>query len=115
MSHRSVMLGALADGVTQVQGFLEGEDALATVAAFRAMGVRIDGPTGGRCPPSVGSGTDAAGMPMPSVPTPWAAVRPVLAERARAKATVMAGLLCSGKGLLVCGCDVLRPALAAGT
>ncbi len=48
MSHRSVMLGALADGVTQVQGFLEGEDALATVAAFRAMGVRIDGPTGGR-------------------------------------------------------------------
>lgn len=48
MSHRSVMLGALADGVTQVQGFLEGEDALATVAAFRAMGVRIDGPTDGR-------------------------------------------------------------------
>jgi len=48
MSHRSVMLGALADGVTQVQGFLEGEDALATVAAFRAMGVRIDGPPGGR-------------------------------------------------------------------
>ncbi|MGB0379859.1 MAG: 3-phosphoshikimate 1-carboxyvinyltransferase, partial [Luminiphilus sp.] len=40
MSHRSVMLGSLAEGVTRVHGFLEGEDALATVAAFRAMGVR---------------------------------------------------------------------------
>ena len=41
ISHRSIMLGALADGVTRVSGFLEGEDALATVAAFRAMGVQI--------------------------------------------------------------------------
>ena len=47
MSHRSVMLGSLAEGVTRVHGFLEGEDALATVAAFRAMGVRIEGPTNG--------------------------------------------------------------------
>jgi 3-phosphoshikimate 1-carboxyvinyltransferase len=42
MSHRSIMLGALAEGVTRVTGFLEGEDALATLAAFRAMGVDID-------------------------------------------------------------------------
>lgn len=48
MSHRSVMLGALAEGRTEVSGFLEGEDALATVAAFRAMGVRIDGPKAGK-------------------------------------------------------------------
>ena len=48
MSHRSVMLGALAEGRTEVSGFLEGEDALATVAAFRAMGVRIDGLKAGR-------------------------------------------------------------------
>ncbi|MCB1700451.1 MAG: 3-phosphoshikimate 1-carboxyvinyltransferase [Pseudomonadales bacterium] len=47
ISHRSIMLGALADGITRVSGFLEGEDALATVAAFRAMGVRIDGPVDG--------------------------------------------------------------------
>src|SRR6056300_347356 len=47
ISHRSIMLGALAEGTTRVSGFLEGEDALATVAAFRAMGVRIDGPEGG--------------------------------------------------------------------
>ena len=44
ISHRSIMLGALAEGVTQVSGFLEGEDCLATLGAFRAMGVRIDGP-----------------------------------------------------------------------
>lgn len=41
------MLGALARGTTQITGFLEGEDALATVAAFRAMGVEIEGPVGG--------------------------------------------------------------------
>jgi len=44
ISHRSIMLGALAEGTTRVSGFLEGEDALATVAAFRAMGVNIEGP-----------------------------------------------------------------------
>ena len=44
ISHRSIMLGALAEGTTRVSGFLEGEDALATLAAFRAMGVQIEGP-----------------------------------------------------------------------
>jgi 3-phosphoshikimate 1-carboxyvinyltransferase len=48
ISHRSVMLGALAEGVTPISGFLEGEDSLATLRAFRQMGVRIDGPDGGR-------------------------------------------------------------------
>lgn len=48
ISHRSVMLGALAEGVTEVSGFLEGEDCLATIGAFRAMGVRIDGPRDSR-------------------------------------------------------------------
>jgi len=48
MSHRSIMLGALAIGTTRVTGFLEGEDALATVAAFRDMGVQIEGPQDGQ-------------------------------------------------------------------
>lgn len=48
MSHRSIMLGALAQGDTHVSGFLEGDDALATVAAFRQMGVEIDGPHDGK-------------------------------------------------------------------
>ncbi|MFV0276049.1 MAG: 3-phosphoshikimate 1-carboxyvinyltransferase [Parahaliea sp.] len=47
VSHRAIMLGAIAEGTTRVSGFLEGEDALATVTAFRAMGVRIDGPEDG--------------------------------------------------------------------
>jgi cyclohexadieny/prephenate dehydrogenase / 3-phosphoshikimate 1-carboxyvinyltransferase len=48
ISHRSIMLGALADGVTSVEGFLEGEDALATLQVFRDLGVRIEGPERGR-------------------------------------------------------------------
>ena len=48
ISHRSVMLGALADGVTHVTGLLEGDDVLCTLAAFRAMGVLAKGPAQGR-------------------------------------------------------------------
>jgi len=48
ISHRSIMFGSIAEGVTEISGFLEGEDALATVAAFRAMGVHIEGPVDGR-------------------------------------------------------------------
>ncbi len=48
ISHRSIMLGSLAEGVTEVEGFLEGEDALATLQAFRDMGVVIEGPLHGR-------------------------------------------------------------------
>jgi 3-phosphoshikimate 1-carboxyvinyltransferase len=48
ISHRSVMLGSLAEGTTRVTGLLEGEDVLCTLAAFRAMGVRAQGPDNGR-------------------------------------------------------------------
>ncbi len=48
ISHRSVMLGALARGVTEVSGLLDGEDVMATLAAFRAMGVIAEGPRAGR-------------------------------------------------------------------
>jgi 3-phosphoshikimate 1-carboxyvinyltransferase len=48
ISHRSIMLGSLAEGMTRVRGFLEGEDSLATLAAFRAMGVHIEGPEHGQ-------------------------------------------------------------------
>ncbi len=47
ISHRSIMLGSLAEGITEVTGFLEGEDALATLQAFRDMGVVIEGPKNG--------------------------------------------------------------------
>jgi 3-phosphoshikimate 1-carboxyvinyltransferase len=47
VSHRAVMLGALAEGLTRIEGFLEGEDTRATAAAFAAMGVRIESPSDG--------------------------------------------------------------------
>jgi len=42
MSHRAVMLAALADGVTEIHGFLPGEDNLSTAQMFIDMGVRIE-------------------------------------------------------------------------
>jgi 3-phosphoshikimate 1-carboxyvinyltransferase len=42
ISHRSIMLGSLSNGITKVSGFLEGEDALSTLKAFQAMGVKIE-------------------------------------------------------------------------
>ena len=65
ISHRSIMLGALADGVTEVTGFLEGEDSLATLRAFQQMGVRIDGPSGGRV---TIHGVGVRGLRPPAVP-----------------------------------------------
>ena len=41
ISHRSIMLGGIAEGTTTVSGLLEGEDVLSTIAALRAMGAVI--------------------------------------------------------------------------
>jgi 3-phosphoshikimate 1-carboxyvinyltransferase len=45
ISHRAIMLGALADGVTTISGFLEGEDTRATARIFQQLGVRIETPS----------------------------------------------------------------------
>ncbi|MBH8601297.1 3-phosphoshikimate 1-carboxyvinyltransferase [Thermoactinomyces sp. CICC 23799] len=42
ISHRSIMLGALAEGVTEVEGFLPGKDCLGTLQCFEQMGVEIE-------------------------------------------------------------------------
>jgi 3-phosphoshikimate 1-carboxyvinyltransferase len=44
VSHRSIMFGALAEGTTHIKGFLPGQDCLATMNTFKAMGIKIDGP-----------------------------------------------------------------------
>lgn len=44
ISHRSLMLSALADGTSEVSGFLASEDCLATLQAMRALGVLIEQP-----------------------------------------------------------------------
>ena len=44
ISHRALMLGGIAEGVTDITGFLAGEDCLATLRALQAMGVAIERP-----------------------------------------------------------------------
>jgi 3-phosphoshikimate 1-carboxyvinyltransferase len=44
ISHRALMLGAIADGVTDIEGFLAGEDCLATLRALAALGVQMERP-----------------------------------------------------------------------
>ena len=48
VSHRTLMFGALAEGVTEATGFLESEDCLATLGAMRAMGVKVERPGPGQ-------------------------------------------------------------------
>jgi 3-phosphoshikimate 1-carboxyvinyltransferase len=47
ISHRAILLGAIANGMTRVEGFLDGDDAIATLEAMRALGVVIRGPNEG--------------------------------------------------------------------
>ena len=42
ISHRSIILGGIADGVTKVSGFLESSDCLATLQAMQSMGVKVE-------------------------------------------------------------------------
>ncbi len=65
ISHRSIILGAIACGTTHVSGFLEGADAISTMNVFRALGVRIDGPDHGRV---VVHGVGPGGLRAPSGP-----------------------------------------------
>jgi len=42
ISHRSVMFGALADGLTEVTHFLHGADCLSTISCFKQLGVPVE-------------------------------------------------------------------------
>ena len=64
ISHRALMFGGMAAGVTEISGFLDGEDCLATLKALQALGVRIERPApqqvrvhgaGGRFQPPAGA------------------------------------------------------------
>lgn len=65
VSHRTIMLGSLAEGTSTVTGFLEGADALATLQAFRDMGIQIEGPDNGKV---VIHGKGMRGLSKPSKP-----------------------------------------------
>jgi 3-phosphoshikimate 1-carboxyvinyltransferase len=62
ISHRAIMLAALAQGTSRITGFLEGEDTLATARAFAQMGVRIDAP---RASERIVHGVDLRGLHAP--------------------------------------------------
>jgi len=42
ISHRAVMLGAMAQGLTEIEGFLHGLDCLHTISCFKQLGVQIE-------------------------------------------------------------------------
>ena len=42
ISHRGIMLGALAKGTTKITNFLQGADCLSTIGCFRQMGIEIE-------------------------------------------------------------------------
>jgi 3-phosphoshikimate 1-carboxyvinyltransferase len=66
ISHRALMLGGIAEGETEITGFLAGEDCLATLRALQALGVRIERPEPERVRVS-GRGMEgltAAGVPL---------------------------------------------------
>lgn len=65
ISHRAVMFASLADGVSHISGFLEGEDTRATARAFAQMGVRIDTPSASE---RVVHGVGIDGLKVPSAP-----------------------------------------------
>jgi 3-phosphoshikimate 1-carboxyvinyltransferase len=66
ISHRALMLGGIAEGETEITGFLAGEDCLATLRALQALGVRIERPEPERVR-VIGRGMEgltAAGVPL---------------------------------------------------
>ena len=65
ISHRSVMFASLADGVSRITGFLEGEDTRATARAFAQMGVRIETPSASE---RMVHGVGIDGLKAPSAP-----------------------------------------------
>lgn len=69
ISHRAIMLGALAVGETRISGLLEGEDVLATAAAMRAMGASVERNTDGDGNPTWRvNGVGVGGLLQPAAP-----------------------------------------------
>ena len=46
ISHRAVLFGSIAKGITRVEGFLQGADCLSTISCFRRLGIDIENEAG---------------------------------------------------------------------
>lgn len=42
ISHRSIMLGAISEGITEIEGFLNGDDCISTISCFKKLGIKIE-------------------------------------------------------------------------
>ena len=84
VSHRAVMLAALADGSSRIEGFLEGEDTRATAAVFAQMGVRVEAPGAGA---RIVHGVGIDGLRVPGAPLDCG--------NAGTAMRLLAGLLCA--------------------
>ena len=73
ISHRAVMLGAIAEGTSRVSGFLTGEDSVNTAKALAAMGVEIEGLGGSEL---VIHGVGLHGLKPPRTCSTWATPGP---------------------------------------
>ena len=80
ISHRAVMFAALADGVSTIDGFLEGEDTRATAAIFARMGVRIETPSASR---RIVHGVGVDCLQAPAGPLDLEAMQSLVADAAR--------------------------------
>jgi 3-phosphoshikimate 1-carboxyvinyltransferase len=65
VSHRAVMLAAIADGTSRIAGFLEGGDTRATAALFASLGVLIESPAAGE---RIVHGVGIDGLQAPAAP-----------------------------------------------
>lgn len=84
ISHRAIILGAVAEGITELRGLLEGEDVLATIRAMRGLGVRIEGPEAGH---TRVHGVGLSGLRQPS--------HPLDLGNSGTSMRLLAGLLCA--------------------
>ena len=90
ISHRAVMFASLADGVSRITGFLEGEDTRATARAFAQMGVRIDTPSASE---RVVHGVGIDGLKVPRADVPGGAQGAIDCGNAGTGMRLLAGLL----------------------
>lgn len=86
ISHRALMLAAIADGKTHISGFLDGEDTLATKAVLESMGVEINMPTANDV---IVTGVGLHGLTAP--------VQPLYFGNSGTSVRLMAGLLAGQK------------------
>ena len=66
ISHRAIMFGALSQGITEVEHFLQGADCLSTISCFRQMGIEIENTSIAKVPKVIIYGNGLHGLQRPN-------------------------------------------------